>query len=224
MRILVVEDEDELRQAIARRLRAHGYGVDEAADPETADEQLFVNDYATVILDRMLAEHDAIDSLRTWRRRGHSTPILLLTALDRLEERVEGLEAGADDYLVKPFAMEELIARVAAISRRQSTPHRTILREGDLEIDTGRREVRRNEILIPLRPKEYSLLELLARRKGRVVSRAEILEACWDDLHETTSNVEEVMIASLRRKLGSPAVIHTVRGAGYLFEQRSHGK
>ncbi len=222
MRVLVVEDESELRGAIARRLRAAGHAVDEAGDLADADEQVFVNDYGAVILDRMLGAADGVERLREWRRRGDSTPVLLLTARDRVEDRVEGLEAGADDYLVKPFAMTELLARVTAISRRHATTPgaSVIMREGDLEIDGGRREVRRDGVLIPLRPKEYALLELLARRVGQVVSRGDILEACWDRAHEASSNVEEVMIASLRRKLGRPSLIHTVRGTGYLFEAR----
>ena len=218
MRVLVVEDQKELRHAVVRRLRARGYSVDEASDATTADEYMATYEYAVVILDRMLPDGDAIERLGQWRQRGDATPTLFLTARDRVTDRVAGLEAGADDYLVKPFAMDELLARVGALARRSSLPHPAVIREADVEIDTGRREVRRAGVLIPLRPKEYALLELLATRRGRVVARGEILDCCWDEAHEPLSNVEEVVMAALRRKLGKPPLIRTIRGAGYLFE------
>lgn len=223
MRILIVEDEAELRDAIVRRLRAQGHGVDEAADGENAEHQVSVNDYGAVVLDRMLPDGDSLERLPRWRRSGVATPILLLTARDSVEDRVQGLEAGADDYLVKPFAMAELLARIATITRRGAAPAPSVLTFGDLTIDTGRREVRRAEVLIPLRPKEYSLLELFTSRAGRVVTRRDIMDACWDEAHEPLSNVDEVLVASLRRKLGEPTPIRTVRGAGYLFEGDSSG-
>ncbi|MEM7310454.1 MAG: response regulator transcription factor [Planctomycetota bacterium] len=219
MRILVVEDEAELRGAIARRLRAQGNGVDEAPDVRTARFLVSNQDFAVVILDRMLPDGDAVEEVRRWRHDGLRTPVLILTARDRVEERVEGLEAGADDYLVKPFAMDELLARVAAVGRREAAPTPSVLRFGNVEVDTGRRELRRAGVLIPLRPKEYALLTLLAARAGRVVTRGEIIDACWDEAHELTSNVDEVLVASLRRKLGKPSPIRTVRGAGYLLEE-----
>ncbi|MCP5118938.1 MAG: response regulator transcription factor, partial [bacterium] len=195
MRVLVVEDQKELRQAVVRRLRSRGYGADEANDGEAADQYLATYDYAVVILDRMLPDGDAIERLRTWRQQGKVTPILFLTARDQVGDRVTGLEAGADDYLVKPFAMDELLARVSALARRRSLPRPPIIREADVEIDTGRREVRRAGVLIPLRPKEYVLLGLLAARVGHVVSRAEIVAGCWGEEAEPLSNVEEVVIA-----------------------------
>ena len=218
MRILVVEDEAELRGAIVRRLRALGHGVDEAANAVDARHLLSVYEHQVVVLDRMLPDGDSIRPLRRWRHEGITTAVLLLTAVDRVEDRVDGLEAGADDYLVKPFAMAELVARITAIARRNAAPRHSLLRIADLEIDTGRREVRRSSILIPLRPKEHALLELLADRAGRVVTRREILDACWDEAHEPLSNVDEVLVASLRRKLGKPVLIRTVRGSGYLLE------
>ncbi len=221
MRVLVVDDESELRRAIARRLRAQGHGVDEAEDLETANHYRRVTPPEVVILDRMLPDGDAVDQLQRWRQDGWATPVILLTARDQVADRVEGLSAGADDYLVKPFAMEELLARVASIARRHSDPAPSVVRWDDLEIDTGRREVRRGGVLIPLRPKEYSLLDLLVRKAGQVVSKSDVIDACWDDTHEPLSNVEESLVASLRRKLGKPNPIRTVRGAGYLLERNS---
>jgi two-component system copper resistance phosphate regulon response regulator CusR len=221
MRVLVVEDEKELREAIVRRLRAQGHGVDEAGDRASAEHLLRVYEHAVVVLDRMLPDGDAVATMERWREQGRQVPVLLLTAKDGIGDRVRGLVAGADDYLIKPFAMEELLARVATIARRGNAPRRSLLRVGDLELDSSRREVRRAGVLLALRPKEYALLELLTARSGLVVTRQEIIHACWDDAREPSSNVEEALIASLRRKLGEPGLIRTVRGAGYLLEESS---
>ena len=218
MRILLVEDEVELREAIARRLRAQGHAVDEAGDGETADYLLGLYEHTVIILDRMLPDGDSTSRLVAWRRRGVSTPVLFLTARDQVADRIAGLEAGADDYVLKPFAMEELLARVAVLARRHTDPMPSVLRIGSLEIDCGRREVRVKDVLVPLRPKEYALLYLLATKLGRAVSRSEIIDACWDEAHEPLSNVEEALIASLRRKLAIPGAIKTVRGCGYMLE------
>ncbi|MEM7247742.1 MAG: response regulator transcription factor [Acidobacteriota bacterium] len=223
MHVLVIEDEKELREAVVRRLRADGHGVDEASDGRSADAAMAVREPAVVVLDRMLPDGDSIELVRRWREGGLGVPILMLTALDQVGDRVAGLEAGADDYLVKPFAMAELLARVAALSRRQDVASPAQLRLGPLTLDTGRREVRRDGVLLPLRPKELVLLELLATHAGRVVTRAQIASACWDEAQEPSSNVEEVLIASLRRKLGRPSPIRTVRGAGYLLESDGDG-
>ncbi len=214
MRILIVEDEKELREAIGRRLRAAGHAVDEAGSGQVAHELLAVHDYAILILDRMLPDGDIIERVIRWRNKGITTPILFLTGRDLVEERIEGLQAGADDYLVKPFAMDELLVRVTTIARRGPAPTPSVLQIADVEINFSRREVRRREVLIPLRPKEHALLELLATRMGRVVSRTAILGACWDEEHEPLSNVDESLVASLRRKLGQPSIIRTVRGSG----------
>lgn len=219
MRILIVEDQAELRQSLAQRLRSVSYGVDEAGDLETANLLLQTHDFGVLILDRMLPDGDAVNRLVKWRRGGLTTPVILLTAKGRIEERVEGLEAGADDYLVKPFAMEELLARVAAVARRQGSGTPSTVVVGDLEVDLARRQARRGEVLLPLRPKEYAVLEYLATHLGRTVPRQELHNACWDDVRESHSNVEEVVIAALRRKLGKPAVIHTIRGFGYILEE-----
>ncbi len=222
MRILLVEDHTELRGAVSRRLRACGHGVDEVGDGRSMVLYLREAEYQAVVLDRMLPDGDAIERIREVRAGGDATPILFLTARDRVGDRVEGLEAGADDYLVKPFAMDELVARIGAIARRRHAPRPAVLHIADLKLDLGRREARRAGVLIPLRAKEITLLELLAQQAGQVVSKAMIRESCWDVLHDPLSNVEEALIASLRRKLGKPDLIHTVRGAGYVLEARAH--
>lgn len=219
MRILVVEDQADIRRAAAQRIRALGHGADEAQDLGEAQSFLDTYAYDVVVLDRLLPDGDARDRLTVWRSRGLTAPVLFLTALDRVEDRVDGFEAGADDYLVKPFAMDELLARVTALARRAAAMRPSRDRIGDLEIDFGRREVRRAGILLTLRPKEFALLELLAVNRGRAVSRREILAGLWGEDHEPLSNVEEVVVAALRRKLGRPSLIRTVRGAGYLLEE-----
>lgn len=218
MRVLIVEDDAELRGAIVRRLRAVGFAADEASDLAEGDELRDLSEYDLVILDRMLPDGDAFEQLENWRRRGVQTPVLFLTASGRIEDRVEGLTRGADDYLTKPFAMSELLARVSALTRRGAPPRPALLNIGSLVIDTARREVRLAGALIPLRPKEYGVLHLLASRAGSVVSRADIIEHCWDMNYEPMSNVEEAIIAALRRKLGRPDLIRTVRGGGYVME------
>ena len=218
MRILIAEDHTELREAIARRLRAVGNSVDEVASVGAARTYLHSAHYAVIIFDRMLPDGDSLTLLREWRTAGQLSPVLLLTALDRIQDRVEGLESGADDYLVKPFAMDELLARVNVLARRGAPPRASILRIADLELDSGRHEVRRAGVMIPLRPKEYAVLELLAVRSGRAVSKNDILEYGWDTLESPSSNVEETIIASLRRKLGEPSLIKTVRGLGYKLD------
>jgi DNA-binding response OmpR family regulator len=218
MRVLILEDQVDLRKALTQRLRGHGYGVDEARDLQTADLHLKTHVYGVLILDRMVPDGDAVERLLGWRRGGLTTPVILLTARDRVEDRIEGLGAGADDYLVKPFSMDELLARVAAVARRQGSGAPSLVRMGGLEIDLARRQAERDGVLLPLRPKEYAVLEYLATHQGQAVSKLDLREACWDDSHESTSNVEEVVIAALRRKLGKPAVIQTVRGFGYVLE------
>lgn len=218
MRLLVLEDQADLRRAVAGRLRSHGHAVDEAPDRGTAES--FVRSYAydAFVLDRLLPDGDGLSLLRQWRERGVSTPALFLTACDRVEDRIDGFANGADDYLVKPFSMDELMARISAIARRSGDIRPSIVRVSDLEVDLGRREVRRRGVLLPLRPKEFALLQLLAERAGRVVSRSDIVAACWGESQEPASNAEEVIVAALRRKLGAPALLRTIRGAGYLLE------
>lgn len=218
MRLLVLEDQTDLREAVAGRLRTHGHAVDEAADLADAESYLLSYAYDALVLDRTLPDGDALASLRQWRQRGIGTPALFLTARDAVEDRIDGFAGGADDYLVKPFSMDELIARVAAIGRRGGAIRPSVLRVSDLEIDLGRREVRRGGIALPLRPKEFSLLQLLAERAGKVVARNDIVAACWGEEQAPASNADEVLIAALRRKLGNPPLLRTVRGAGYLLD------
>lgn len=222
MRILIVEDQFELREALARRLRAHGHAVDTAANQRDADVTAAAHAFGLVILDRGLPDGDGLAMLTRWRRSGSTTPVLVLTARDAVQARVEGLDAGADDYLVKPFSMEELVARVAVIARRDRTAgagsSAQVVRVADLTLDYGRAEVHRAGVLLPLRAKEFAVLAYLCSRKGRVVTREALREACWDEEHEPGSNVEEVVLSSLRRKLGDPPLIQTRRGHGYLVD------
>lgn len=221
MRVLIVEDEAEMAEALARRLSASGHLVVHTRTLSAAtahlDEDLAQFD--VIVLDRGLPDGDGLDSLHGWRARGLTTPVLVLTAMVDVHERVAGLERGADDYLGKPFAMAEFLARVVALGRRGEMLSVQVERAGDLELDLARREVRRGGVRIPVRPKEYAVLELLLRRQGRVVTRDELRRHCWDD-DAASSNVEETTVASLRRKLGAPALIHTRRGQGYILEVR----
>ncbi len=215
MRVLVVEDQTDLRRAIARYLRAEGHAVEELGDVRRLAEFLEGGRADVLVLDRMLPDGDAIAVLARLRHRGDRTPTLFLSSKDTVQDRLDGFAAGGDDYLVKPFAMEELTARLRSLSRRRELPQASVLRLGSLTLDFGRRECRVDSVLIPLRPKEFALLELLAGNAGRVVSKERILEWCWDAQHEPSSNVEEVLVASVRRKLALPGFIQTVRGTGY---------
>ena len=215
MRILVVEDDVAIRRGVVRGLAAAGFAVDEAGDLPAAAFQIDVNAYDCLVLDRRLPGGDALDLLTDRRRTGLTTPALFLTARDSIAERVRGFEAGGDDYLVKPFALEELIVRVTSLCRRAPFARPPRLTVGDIEIDTARCEVRRDGVLLTLTHKEYRLLELLAVNAGTVVSRADLVEHCWDEMSEPMSNVVDVHIRQLRVKLGEPAVIETVRGIGY---------
>ena len=215
MRVLVVEDDAEVRAAVAAALRSAGLAVDEAADWARADLSLTVNAYDCLVLDRILTDGDSAGQLYRRRRRGLRVPVLMLTALDDVRDRVDGFEAGADDYVSKPFYTTELVQRVRALCRRGGVTHPAVLRAGDVEMDTARREVRRSGVLLILTPKEFAVLEMLMARDPAVVSRTDLIEHCWDELADPASNVVDVIVGQLRRKLGDPAVIATVRGAGY---------
>jgi DNA-binding response OmpR family regulator len=211
VRVLVIEDDDNLRVAITASLRAAGFAVDAVADLPAADEALAVNAYDCAVFDRMLPSGDALHYVRV---RCPAVPVLFLTARDAVADRIAGLEYG-DDYLVKPFAVAELVARVRSLCRRVATGRPPVLRCGDLEIDSGRHEVRRAGVLITLTAKEFVVLEQLAARQGRPVTRAELIEEAWDPMADPASNVLDVVITQLRRKLRQPPMIHTVRGTGY---------
>ncbi|MEV6061680.1 response regulator transcription factor [Nocardia asteroides] len=217
MRVLVVEDDDELGRRIATGLRAAGFAVDLARLLVDADVNIAVNSYDVLIVDRGMPDGDGLHLLASVRARGYRVPALVLTARDEVSDRIAGFDHGADDYLGKPFALAELAARVRALSRRREHPAPARLLLGDLEIDLPRRRVQRGGILRSLTPKEFAVLELLAARAGSVVSRSELIEACWDEMAEPNSNVVDAVMAGLRRKLGPPQVIETVRGAGFVL-------
>lgn len=214
MRILVVEDEAELATAIAQRLRAESFAADVAGTLSEARFQVDLHAYDLAILDRRLPDGDGLTLCSEWRGEGSEVPILMLTAMDDIEDRVAGLETGADDYLTKPFATEELVARVRTLLRRAPARRQPVVDVGSLRVETARRRVRKDGVIVPLTVKEFALVSFLADRAGEVVDRFDILEHCWDHAYEPESNVVDVHVAALRRKLG-PGVIETVRGAGY---------
>jgi DNA-binding response OmpR family regulator len=219
VRILLVEDEPNAAHVLAKGLREQSYAVDTAGDGEAAVFQAGIADYDAVVLDVMLPLKDGFAVCRSIRESGCAVPILMVTALDAVDSRIEGLDAGADDYLVKPFAFGELLARLRALIRRGRQP---ILPErlaaGPLLVDTRRRRVRLDNRELSLTAKEYSLLEYLCRREGDVVSRSDIAEHVWDQHYDPLSNVVDVYVQRLRRKLerpGSESMIRTRRGEGY---------
>lgn len=219
MRLLVVEDEAATVSFLRRGLVEEGYAVDVARDAASADEALAAHDYDLVLLDVMLPGGDGFALCKRWREAGYGMPILFLTARDEVRDRVRGLNLGGDDYLAKPFAFAELLARVQALLRRGAAVSRTVLRVGDLVIDAARRQAHRGGVEIPLTAREYRLLEYLARHAGSVVSRADLWMHVWDSAAEPESNVVDVYVRYLRNKLGrSPDLIRTVRGGGYVLE------
>jgi DNA-binding response OmpR family regulator len=220
MRILLIEDYDALRKPLVKGLREAGFAVDASADGEEGLWYAASGDYDVIILDLMLPKVDGLTVLRTLRKQGDPVHILILTAKDALDDRVQGLDLGADDYLVKPFAFEELLARVRALVRRKYETKASVLRVADLEIDTAARSVRRGGRALAMTAREYSILEFLALRAGEAATRTEIWEHAYDFAAEPNSNVIDVYIARLRRKLekdGRPRLIHTRRGIGYVL-------
>jgi two-component system, OmpR family, response regulator len=217
MRVMVVEDDEDMRLAIGVSLRGAGFAVDTVGDLPQADLALSVNVYDSAVFDRMLPGGDALDYVAARRSAGWTVPVLFVTARDAVDDRVAGLACG--DYLVKPFAMAELIARLRSLSR--PIPNAApigVRRCGDLEIDTGRREVRRAGVLLTLTPKEFAVLDLLVANQGRPVSRRTMLSHAWDEMLTERSNVLEKLIAQLRQKLHGPNMIHTIRGVGYRID------
>jgi len=219
MRLLVVEDDHKVAAFIERGLQQEGYAVDVLFDGRDAGLQAQLVDYDAIILDVMLPGRSGVQVLRDIRARKPAIPVLILTARDTLEDRVTGLDAGADDYMGKPFALAELSARLRAVLRRGAARENT-LRVGDLEIDTVRRVVRRAGRALDLKPKEYALLEFLMRHSDRPVTKSLIIEHVWNIHFDSVSNVVEVHINSLRNKIdrgfGRP-LIHTIRGVGYVL-------
>ncbi|MBI5387827.1 MAG: response regulator transcription factor [Verrucomicrobia bacterium] len=221
MRVLLVEDSARLQQTVGTALRRSGYAVDVSGDGEDGLWRAENTDYDVLVLDLMLPKLDGWSVLERLRATGRSTHVLLLTARDTVQDRVHGLRAGADDYLVKPFALEELLARVEALCRRAYGSKQNRLVVADLAIDTAAKKVTRAGQPVKLKPREYQLLEYLARRRGEVVTQTEIEAHLYDADAEPMSNVVESVLSSLRRKLAeaNPApLIHTRRGLGYVLE------
>jgi two-component system copper resistance phosphate regulon response regulator CusR len=219
MRILVIEDDRKVAGFIQSGLQQEGHAVDALHDGSHAGDQAATVDYDAVVLDLMLPGRSGFQVLRDIRARKAELPVLILTAKDSVDERVTGLDGGADDYMVKPFALAELLARLRALLRR-GTPHESTLRLADLEMDTIRRAVRRAGRVIELKPKEYALLEFLFRNSDRPVTRSLIIEHVWDLHFDSISNVVEVHVNSLRAKIDrgfTVPLIHTVRGVGYML-------
>lgn len=221
MRILVVEDDIKVAAFIQRGLSEEGYAVDVLHDGSSAGDQAAILDYDAVVLDLMLPKRSGFQVLREIRARKAGVPVLILTARDSVEDRIAGLDAGADDYMAKPFALAELSARLRALLRRGGT-RSTSLRVGDLEIDTIRRHVMRGGRTIELKPKEYALLEFLMRNADRPVTRSHIIEHVWDIHFDSVSNVVEVHINALRNKIDrtETPLIHTIRGVGYMLADK----
>ena len=224
MRLLVIEDYFPLRKSMLKGLRAAGYAVDVAADGESGLWYALGNPYDVILLDLMLPKLDGLSLLAKLREEGRTDHVLILTAKDAVSDRVRGLEAGADDYLVKPFAFDELLARISALIRRKYDRKDPILHVGHVRLDTASQQVWRDGEEIQLTPREYTLLEYMAMRQGEIVSRAEIWEHLYDFLDATTSNVVDVYVGYLRKKIDLPgrlSLIRTVRGRGYALGEKS---
>src|SRR5258705_1075280 len=219
MRLLLAEDDRYLSAMLSKGLREHAYAVDVVADGDAAIGQAAVNEYDVIVLDVMMPKRDGFAVCRELRRRGMTVPVLMLTARDTLADKVEGLDAGADDYLAKPFEFAELLARLRALLRRAREIREPEITVADLVVDTRGQTARRGGALLPLTTKEDALLEDLARNAGRVVGRAEISAHVWDENHDPGSNAIDVCVTRLRRKVdGARApLIHTRRGSGYLL-------
>jgi DNA-binding response OmpR family regulator len=215
MRVLVVEDERVLAEAIAKGLRREAMAVDVAFDGLEAVERIGVNDYDVVVLDRDLPGLHGDDVCSTLVKSEAATRVLMLTAAGEVRQRVAGLALGADDYLPKPFAFTELVARVRALARRSAPPVPPVLQRGDLRCDPNRREITRAGVPVKLSRKEFGVLEQLLRADGMVVSAEQLLEKVWDEHTDPFTTVVRVTIMTLRRKLGDPPLIETVRGVGY---------
>src|SRR5262245_42395228 len=223
MRLLVVEDDLGLSAALHDGLTERGFAVDLAGSAERALDQLSVNPYDLIALDLGLPEMDGLAMLRTLRAKGCATPILVLTARAEVTDRVAGLDAGADDYLQKPFAFAELVARVRALLRRRGAVAPDILWIADLELDSRRFVARRAGLLLALTVKEFAVLEYFMQHADELVTRTMLLEHCWDESYEGLSNLVDVHVSRVRRKIdrpGSPSLLHTIRGAGFVLSER----
>jgi two-component system, OmpR family, response regulator len=220
VRVLLVEDDAALAGALRDGLSGRGIAVDAVGSAREAEAMLAVEPYDCMILDLGLPDRDGLDLLRDLRERGHPLPVLVLTARGTIAARVAGLDGGADDYLPKPFALPEVIARVRALMRRGGTVTPVVLRVADLELDPGRFQVTRAGTPITLTAKEFAILEYLMRHAGELVTRTTLLESCWDASYDGMSNLIDVHLSRLRRKIdrtGLPSLLHTVRGAGVIL-------
>lgn len=222
MRLLVIEDEKDLAQNLKKGLTEQGYAVDIALDGEEGGFMAEIEPYDLIILDLMLPKIDGITLCKNLREKGMTVPILMLTAKSRLEDKVEGFDIGADDYLTKPFSLVELFVRVKALLRRVGQIELPVLEIADLKINLTKHEVIRGEDKIILTPKEFSILELLARNKDNVVTRSMLLDHVWDTNYTGNSNIVDVLIGSLRKKVdrtGYDKLIHTVYGVGFKLSE-----
>ena len=223
MRILLVEDEPRMANVIAKGLREQSYAVDVAQDGVAGLYEASINDYDVIVLDVLLPRRNGYEVCRDLRKRGDTTPILMLTARAAVDDRITGFDAGADDYLTKPFSFRELLARIRALLRRDAKLRPDILEIADLVIDVASHRVSRANHDVQLTAKEYALLEYLGRRAGELVSRADIAAHVWDDTFDPFSNAIEVYINRLRKKIDgkhSNKLLHTRRGEGYILESR----
>jgi len=218
MRLLLVEDDEKLARALARGLRHEGYAVDLAADGDAALTSAAVWEYDAIVLDVMLPRRDGLGVCAALRERGCWAPVLMVTARDQVPDRVRGLDAGADDYLAKPFAFDELLARLRALLRRAPAERPTRLQVGDLVVDPATHSVTRGGTAVALTAREFAVLEYLARRPGDAVTRSELLEHVWDENWLGSTNVVDVYVGYLRKKLEAPfrrPLIRTLRGVGW---------
>ncbi|MEG0830188.1 MAG: response regulator transcription factor [Anaerovoracaceae bacterium] len=220
MRVLIVEDEGKLNELITKRLKLENYTVDSCMDGNDALDFIKCAEYDAIVLDIMLPGIDGLQVLKQLRGKKDTTPVLLLTARDSIENKVEGLDAGADDYLVKPFAFDELLARIRVMMRKKSNSVSNVFKLADLTVDCDSRTVTRGKILISLASKEFAILEYMIRNSGTVLSREKISNHIWNYDYQGGSNVVDVYIRYLRKKIDedfTPKLIQTVRGAGYVL-------
>ena len=224
MRVLIAEDQKDLNKVLTKKLTAEGYSVDSCFDGEEALDFLNMAQYDGVILDIMMPRLDGLSVVKHMRASGDATPVLFLTARDSVEDKVRGLDLGANDYLVKPFSFEELMARVRALTRKSTAENSPVYEICDLKLDTGSHSVTRSDKKIKLSAKEFALLEYLLRNKGQVLSREKIENNLWNFDYEGGTNAVDVYIRYLRKKIDedfSPRLIHTVRGVGYVLKDES---
>jgi len=223
VRILIVEDEAVLAQALVEVLEGECYAVDLAGDGETASEMVEINTYDLIVLDWTIPPPTGIELLRAWRRQGKDTPVLMLTARSGIDDRVDGLDTGADDFLTKPFSLPEFLARVRSLLRRRDKPLQTTLSAGDLVMDRAARRVLVAGRALDLSPKEFALLEYFLNRKDEVVTRTELSEHVWDDSFDSLGNVIDVTVHRLRKKIDgdrADKLLQTLKGVGYVLKNQ----